>query len=295
MQAFEGRATVIRRRKVFLLLEALGVIVLVVATLGRLGAWGSLLLLVPATALAFGAAAAFGRDLSPSEHDAAIYADALGVAIDERGGRVAVPTSMLRAAELAPEEPVVAILTSSWRHDFKLRFARRRDARAFVAALETRVIAVLPAFRTTTGGMARLFVALAAAVPLAIAIRLVAGHLGPIAPELASAIVPIWILGMWLVTSADLHVGAKGVSIARFGRRPVFLGYADIVAIVEEHDDLVFERRDGVKLRLGFADTRWLTGDDRRPTTRVLARVNRACSACAARASAPSHERFAAA
>ena len=290
MQPFEGRAIVIRRRKVFLVLEALGVIVLVVAALGGRGTWGSLLLLAPASALAFGAAAAFWRDLSPSTHDAAVYADALGLAID---GRLALPRSLLRAAELAPEEPVVAVVTSSWQHDLKLRFARRADARAFVRVLGTPVIAAAPAFRTTTGGMARLFVALAAAVPLAVAIRLVAGRFVPVAPELASVFVPLWILGWWLSTAADLHIGAEGVSISRFGRRPVFLGYADIAAIVEQHDDLVFEGRDGVKLRLGFADTRWLTGERRRPTAGVLARVNAACSACAARASAPSHEGFA--
>jgi hypothetical protein len=105
--------------------------------------------------------------------------------------------------------------------------------------------------------------------------------------------VPLWILGWWLSTGAELHIGAEGVSISRFGRRPVFLGYADIAAIVEQHDDLVFEQRDGMKLRLGFADTRWLTGERRRPTAAVLARVRLACSACAARTSAPSHEAFA--
>ncbi len=155
------------------------------------------------------------------------------------------------------------------------------------------MIVAAPAFRTTTGGMARFFVAIAAAVPLAIAIRLIAGRFVPVAPELASVFVPLWILGSWLATGADLHIGTEGVSISRFGRRPVFVCYADIATIVEQHDDLVFERRDGVKLRLGFADTRWLTGERRPPTAAVLARVRVACSACAARASTPSHEGFA--
>ncbi len=288
---FHARAILIRRRNVFLFLHALGVVAVVVAALGGFDPLASLALLVPSSALAFGAALAFTRGLSPARRAASIHADELGISID---GRLALPRAELRAAALAPEgEPLVALATRSWRKDVTVRFERNADACAFIAALDLPMSAPAPTFRATSGGVSRLWISIAAAIPLAIAVKLTLGRVVPIAPEIISTLVPLWILGSWLAMSAEIHVGPEGILVKQLGRRPTFLAYAEIASITEQHDDIVFVECDGTKHRLGFADTRWLTGGSRRPTIAVLARIRGACSAFAARASDPSGDAFA--
>jgi hypothetical protein len=290
MQAFEARATLIRRRKLFLALEAFGVVAVVIAALGGLGTLAAIALVVPSLAIAFGGAAAFARGLSPSAREVSVFADALGVAID---GRLELPRSALRSAALASGEPLVAVATTSWRTDLRLRFTCKGDARTFVQALGLPAAVPAPTFRATLGGGSRAYFAFAAGIVALIALELVLRRIAPLGPHVAILLLPTWSIGAWLAMSAEVHVGREGISIARFGRRPLFLGYGEIGAIAEQYDDLVFERRDGSKVRLGFADTRWLTGERRRPTSAVLARIREACSAFAARASVSGSEAFA--
>jgi hypothetical protein len=138
-----------------------------------------------------------------------------------------------------------------------------------------------PVFRAVRGGLTRLHYGFAAAIPAAILLEVIGLRFARDLLPWILGVVPLWVALQSAAFATKVSLRVDGMLVTSIGLR-TFIGYTDIEAITQEHDDLVFASRDGTTLRLGFPDARWLTGARRRPTAVLLARLRDACSALAA-------------